>query len=354
MSPRRTIHVVDSTLRDGEQTPGIAFPRAAKVRLVLELARIGVPEIEAGIPAMGPSACADIRAILDLGLHSRITGWCRADLRDIDAAAATGLRAVHIAFPVSDRQLEAFDKDLCWLRESIDTVLPVARDLFDFVSVGAMDASRVSLERLLSFAGAVEPHRPDRLRLADTVGIWTPMKVHHAFSSLGHAYPSLSLGFHGHNDLGMASANAYTAVEAGADSVDVTVNGLGDRAGNVSLAAFVMAMETSRRWSTSVQPEGLHGISDYVAELCGEALPADMPVVGHRVFDHEAGIHVRGLLRDRLSFQPYLPEHVGRAPERFIAGPHSGSSFRTLTQHHDPCSSVPAAPQLCEGGSIRG
>lgn len=328
MSPRRVIHVVDSTLRDGEQTPGICFPRAAKQRLALELARIGVPEIEAGIPAMGPAACDDIRAILDLGLHTRITGWCRADLRDVDAASACGLRAVHIAFPVSDRQLNALDKDLRWLRKTIAAVLPVARDLFDFVSVGAMDASRVSLDRLLSFAEAVSPHRPDRLRLADTVGVWTPLAVHHCFCSLGHAFPELSLGFHGHRDLGMATANAYTAIEAGADSVDVTVNGLGDRAGNVPLAEFVMALECSRRWTTRVHADGLRVLSEYVAELCEDILPADMPVVGRRVFEHEAGIHVRGLLRDRLSFQPYLPERVGRDPERFVAGPHNGASAR--------------------------
>lgn len=326
---RRVIHLIDSTLRDGEQTPGICFARAAKVRLALELARLGVPEIEAGIPAMGPAACDDIRAVLGLGLPARVSGWCRADLRDVDAASACGLRAVHLAFPVSDRQLQAFDKDLRWLRTCIDRVLPVARDLFEFVSVGAMDASRVSLDRLLSFAEAVSLHRPDRLRLADTVGVWTPLAVHHTFSALGHAFPGLPLGFHGHNDLGMATANAYTAVEAGADSVDVTVNGLGDRAGNVPLAAFVMALEQSRRWTARVHAEGLQELSAYVAELCETPLPPDMPVVGSRVFEHEAGIHVRGLLRDRLSFQPYLPERVGRAPESFIAGPHSGSTART-------------------------
>ena len=324
----RVIHIVDSTLRDGEQTPGICFPRAAKVRLALELVRMGVTEIEAGIPAMGPAACEDIRAVLDLGLPARVTGWCRADLRDVDAASACGLKSVHIAFPLSDRQLRAFDKDLRWLRTCIRTVLPVARDLFEFVSVGAMDASRVSFDRLLSFAEAVRPHRPDRLRLADTVGVWTPMAVREAFACLGHAFPELSLGFHGHNDLGMATANAYSAVEAGADSVDVTVNGLGDRAGNVPLAAFVMALEHSRRWTSRVHPDGLQDLSEYVAELCGTPLPPDMPVVGGRVFDHEAGIHVRGLLRDRLSFQPYLPEQIGRETERFVAGPHNGNSAR--------------------------
>lgn len=328
MSPRRFIHVVDSTLRDGEQTPGICFPRAAKVRLALELARAGVPELEAGIPAMGAAARDDIRAILDLGLRTRVTGWCRADLRDVDAAALCGLTAVHIAFPVSDRQLNALDKDLRWLRGSIQTVLPVARDLFGFVSVGAMDASRVSLDRLLSFAELVLPHQPDRLRLADTVGVWTPMAVQHCFASLGHAFPGLSLGFHGHRDLGMATANAFTAVEAGADSVDVTVNGLGDRAGNVPLAELVMALEQSARWKTYIQPESLHGLSDLVSELCDTPIPPDMPVVGRRVFEHEAGIHVRGLLRDRLSFQPYLPEQLGRAPEVFVAGPHNGRSAK--------------------------
>lgn len=325
---RRIIHIVDSTLRDGEQTPGISFPRAAKVRLALELARIGVPELEAGIPAMGPAVCEDIRAILDLGLLPRVTGWCRADLRDLDAASACGLKAVHIAFPVSDRQLKALDKDLRWQRERIHAVLPVARDLFEYVSVGAMDASRVSLDRLLSFAESVMPHRPDRLRLADTVGVWTPLAVRDVFAALGHAFPGLSLGFHGHDDLGMATANAYTAVEAGADSIDVTINGLGDRAGNVPLAELVMALDCSTRWSSLIQTEGLTALSEYVAELCGTPLPPDIPVVGRRVFEHEAGIHVRGLLHDRLSFQPYLPERVGRGPECFIAGAHNGTTAR--------------------------
>jgi homocitrate synthase NifV len=174
------------------------------------------------------------------------------------------------------------------------------------------------------------------LRLADTVGVWTPFEVDRLFRDLLRCHPALSLGFHGHNDLGMATANALAAARAGAEWVDVTVNGLGDRAGNVPLAELAVAVETCLKRPTGIHLDQLAPLSALVATACGEALPMDKPVVGERVFRHEAGIHVHGLLRDRLSYQPFLPESVGRTREHLESGPHSGRTARRF------CSSTPA------------
>jgi len=327
------LHFIDSTLRDGEQTPGVRFSLTEKLEIAHALDQAGIPEIEAGIPAMGGTMLEEVRQVVAAPLNAEVSVWCRARLKDLEQAERCGARRVHIALPASDRLLAAMGKDLNWLLRRATSLPAIAKRRFEYVSVGLMDASRCSAERLHSLTGRVYRTGADRLRLADTVGVWNPFEVDRLFRDLCCRHPGMPFGFHGHNDLGMATANALSAVRAGAAWVDVTVNGLGDRAGNVPLAELALAVEHSLKRSSGIHLDQLNALSERVARACGQPLPADKPVVGTRVFRHEAGIHVHGLLRDRLSFQPFLPESVGRGQETLELGPHSG---RTARQNLNP------------------
>jgi homocitrate synthase NifV len=322
----RHVRIIDSTLRDGEQAPGIVFSPAEKLGMARQLAEMGVPEIECGIPAMGRREQREIQALARLGLPCRMTGWCRARLSDLQSAARCGLTSVHIAFVVSSVQLRSIDKDWPWLVESIPEVLREARNLFEHVSVGAQDASRADPQRVREFIGLAARHGAYRVRIADTLGIWTPLQTWEFFRQLRRHQPSLSLEFHGHNDLGMATANTISAIEGGADCASVTVNGLGERAGNAALEQVVMALRHALQIHTGIDTRGLAALSAMVAHASGRPIAEDRPVTGRAAYLHESGIHCSGLLRDRRSYEPFAAEEVGRTTTGFVIGRHSGSA----------------------------
>ncbi len=321
---RTAIHWVDTTLRDGEQAPGVVFTRESKREILRSLVAAGVQEVEVGAPAAGTEACADIRTLVDDAPACRLTAWCRATEHDIRTAVDCGVTAVHVALPASDRQLRAFGKGTEWLWERTESVVRFARSCgVEFLSVGAMDASRADREVLRNFVSICNLLGADRVRLADSVGVWTPTAVTEVFSDLRRRSTS-SLGFHGHNDLGLATANAMAAFSAGASSIDTTVNGLGERAGNVAFAEVVMAFEAGQNQRTGIRLHALKSLSELVADAAGRPVPPDKPVIGSAAFSHTSGIHVRGQLEDRLSFQPFRPEVVGHERERLVLGIHSG------------------------------
>ncbi|WFB34551.1 hypothetical protein P3T73_10295 [Kiritimatiellota bacterium B12222] len=320
-------HFIDSTLRDGEQTPGVCFSRKQKLDIAQRLDEIGISEIEAGTPIMGETVQKDIQSIMALHLHANISVWCRARIEDLHAAEKCGVKNVHIALPASDRLLSSMGVDFTWLCEQATNVFTHAASRFSYVSCGLMDASRCSLDRLKVLIQYAERSAVKRIRLADTVGIWNPAQVREVFLDIRKTHPLMPLGFHGHNDLGMATANALTAIQSGATYVDVTVNGLGDRAGNVPLAELVMALELSEKMNTGIRTAFLASLSHQVSAASKVGISPDKPVVGERIFSHESGIHVKALLKDRTSFQPYLPECVGQPSERIVIGSHSSPSM---------------------------
>jgi homocitrate synthase NifV len=197
--------------------------------------------------------------------------------------------------------------------------------MFDFTAVGAQDASRADGEFLVKFARAAQRFGADRIRLADTVGILSPEKVKQLVRRVHRAAPKLEIEFHGHNDLGLAVANTLAALEAGAESVSVTVNGLGERAGNAALEETVMALKVAMGVQCGIEMKGLASLSRMVAKASMRPLREDKPVVGGNAFRHETGIHGAALLDETASYEPFAPSLVGRSPSRLVAGAHSGS-----------------------------
>lgn len=323
---QRRIWMVDTTLRDGEQAPGVVFNTQEKQEIARGLAECGIDEIEAGIPAMGEMACRDIKALSRLSLPCTLSSWCRAKKRDIALAADCNTPGVHISFPTSSILLKTFDKDETWALETLEELVTFSKKYFDQVSVGAQDATRTETQFLSQFAHLAFDCGIHRLRLADTVGMASPAMVMAMVSDLLTALPGLDLEFHGHNDLGMATANAVSAVDAGARSLSVTVNGLGERAGNAPLEETAMALFGVGSHRGNIHLPGLTKLCHRVAKLSAQTLPASKPVVGTRIFTHESGIHCAGLLKNPSSYQLFDPALVGNHAGQFVIGYHSGTA----------------------------
>jgi homocitrate synthase NifV len=321
------ITLIDSTLRDGEQAPGVVLSYAAKRRLAERLAEAGLDEIEIGIPALASDELGLVGTLEEALPDTRVLAWCRAHEDDIARATACKATAIHLSFPISDLLLGA----LGWTRgEMLDRarqMLASLRSRFEWVSVGAQDASRATGRQVEQFAALVATARADRLRLADTVGIWTPARTQAIFARLAAAQSGLPLGIHAHNDLGLATANSLAAIEGGATHVDVTVNGLGERAGNTALEQLAVLLHLDSRFSSGVKLDQLCALSAEVADASSRTVPPHQPVVGKAVFTHESGIHVSALLRDRRAYEPFDKRLIGHRGELSVAiGTHSGTA----------------------------
>jgi homocitrate synthase NifV len=197
---------------------------------------------------------------------------------------------------------------------------------FDRVTVGAQDASRADENFLMEFAFRAHAAGARRLRIADTVGIGRPSTIHRLIRRIRLAAADLELEFHGHNDMGMATANALSALESGARSISVTVNGLGERAGNAALEQVAMALRLHPDLECGVDTSALVPLSRLVARAAGRVIPPDQPVVGDRVFTHESGIHCHAMFNDARAYEPFAPQQAGHTDRRFILGTHSGGT----------------------------
>ena len=277
--PDIKIIVNDTTLRDGEQTAGVAFTAEEKIAIARALANAGVPEMEIGIPVMSEEERETILAIATLGLPVNLMVWGRMCEADLTAAASCGVHIVNLSIPVSDIQIRhKLGRDREWVLQTITRFVNDALDSGIEVSVGGEDASRVDLE----------------------------------------------IEMHAHNDLGLATANTLAAVLAGATHINTTVNGLGERAGNAALEESVVGLHHLYGIETGIDGRHFPDISRLVALASGRPVPVNKSIVGESVFTHESGIHVDGLLKNPLNYQGVDPAEVGRE-HRLVLGKHSGS-----------------------------
>jgi homocitrate synthase NifV len=317
--------VNDSTLRDGEQTPGVAFTLQEKVAIAKALEAAGVDEIEAGVPAMGGEELEAIAAVVGELSTATPIGWCRINEADVDAAVQAGLRAVNVSAPMSERQIQAkFGTGRLDVLERIQRVVSYARDAGLDVALGGEDASRADLDFVCAAVTVAEEAGARRFRYADTLGVLDPFRTHAIFRRLC-AETDLELEFHGHNDLGLATANTLAAVQGGATHVSVCVIGLGERAGNAALEQVVAALARVAGRRTGVRFDHLPGLAEMVAQASGAPVSARKPIVGASVFTHESGIHVAGLARDPKTYEELDPTAFGRS-RKIVLGKHSGMS----------------------------
>ncbi|MBE3087169.1 MAG: homocitrate synthase [Bacteroidetes bacterium] len=322
LEPKK-IKIDDTTLRDGEQTAGVVFANDEKIHIARMLDKIGVHQIEAGIPAMGGDEKDAIKAIASLNLNCSILGWNRAVRSDIDDSIECGVDAVAISISSSDIHIEhKLRKSREWVLESVKTSVDYAKGFNLYVSVNAEDASRSDMEFLLQFARTAKEMGADRLRYCDTLGILDPfetfMRVKTIIDIIG-----IDVEMHTHNDFGMAIANAIAGIKAGATYVNTTINGLGERAGNASFEEFVMALKYLENVDLGIDTHLFKEISEYVAAASGRFIPAWKPIVGANLFLYESEIRATNVMKDSSTFELFGPEDVG-LERKIILGKYSG------------------------------
>lgn len=317
--------VVDTTLRDGVQMPGVHLSDADKYSIVDKLSLLGIREVELGCAARKESEGTFFRKITELHQEICFSLWCRARRDDIASAKMTGIRSIHISFPVSACHMRVLGVTPSQVIAKMLTLTSEAKDGGYRVTIGAQDATRAELPFLLEFIQAASSAGTERIRIADTVGIGTPESINTLFESIHENCQGAATEFHGHDDFGLAVANAFAAARAGCNAVSVTVNGVGERAGNVALEEFVTGGTMLYHLKSSLELPVLADLCSCVGKAFGLETMKSKAISGLNAFRHESGIHCHGQMRDSTAYQPFNPKIIGRRTQ-FSIGEQSGIS----------------------------
>ncbi|WP_149528816.1 isopropylmalate synthase [Sulfuracidifex tepidarius] len=320
-----TVRIFDTTLRDGEQAPGIDLTVEQKVKIAKRLSDMGVDVIEAGFPASSEGEFISTKKILEeVGDNTEVIGLSRANKNDIDKTIQSGLGSIHVFIATSDIHLKY--KLRMSRQEVLDRIydnVRYAKDHGLVVEYSPEDATRTDEDFLLTAVRTAIEAGADRINIPDTVGTMQPFKFYDLIKKVVSVAGDKVVSVHCHNDFGLATANSLAGVYAGARQVHVTVNGIGERAGNASLEEVVMGAKKLFGFDVNVKTWMLYETSKMVSELTGVPVPYFKAIVGDNAFGHEAGIHVHGVLENPSTYEPLTPEEVGNF-RRIELGKHSG------------------------------
>ena len=320
------VRIFDTTLRDGEQTPGVSLSPEKKLNIAKKLDELGVDAIETGFPVISNGERESVKMITSANLNAELCGLTRTNKKDIDAAIDCGLNYIHTFIATSDIHLEYK------LKMTREQALEKAIEAVEYgkshglqVEFSAEDATRTDREFLKHVFGEVAKAGADRIDIPDTVGYSTPQYIGEITKDAVDA-TNLPVSVHCHNDFGLAVANAISGIQSGAKCAHVTINGIGERAGNASLEEFVMALNSlqfEQKCETNINTKLLYDTSRYVSKLIGISVQPNKAIVGENAFGHESGIHTHGVLNNPLTYEPISPEIVGRT--RWLqVGKHAG------------------------------
>ncbi|MDR2700280.1 MAG: 2-isopropylmalate synthase [Nitrososphaerota archaeon] len=322
--PSRYIKILDTTLRDGEQTPGVSLTLENKIEIAQQLNKLGVDVIEAGFPSSSEGERKVVKEIKKIGLTSQICALSRCTRKDIDAALDCDVDLIHIFIPTSPVQMKYA------VNMTPEQVLSSATESIQYIKkcgvkceFSPMDATRTEMPFLRQICKAAQDAGMNSLNIPDTVGCMIPRTIFELFKEL-KSFIKVPISVHCHNDFGLAVANSLAAVEAGADQIHVAVNGLGERAGNAALEEVVTTLHVVYDYKTNINTRLLYSTSRLVSSLSGVSVQVNKAIVGENAFAHESGIHTRGVTEQPLTFEPISPEIVGRT-RKLVAGKLAGT-----------------------------
>ena len=322
----KVVNIVDTTLRDGEQTAGVVFANEEKVIIAEMLTEMGIDQLEVGIPTMGGDEKAAIKEIVKRNNgKSSIMAWNRAVIGDIEQSIDCGVDSVAISISVSDIHIKHKLKTTReWVLESMVKSVEFAKKNGLYVSVNGEDASRADKDFLVEFINTAKAAGADRFRYCDTVGIKEPFSIRKDIQEI-YDKTKFNIEMHTHNDFGMATANAVAGIMGGASHVGVTVNGLGERAGNAALEEVLMALMFVYGYKGNVDTKMFREVSEYVSRASGRILPEWKAIVGDNMFAHESGIHADGAIKNPKNYEAFDPDVVG-LQRQIVIGKHSGKA----------------------------
>ncbi|OBZ12179.1 MULTISPECIES: 2-isopropylmalate synthase [Bacillales] len=331
----RKIYVFDTTLRDGEQSPGVNLNTKEKVEIALQLEKLGVDRMEAGFPAASPGDLAAVNAVARAVKNATVIGLSRSREQDIDAVREALIGAqdpcIHVFLatsPIHRKHKLRMEKDQ--VLETAERAIRYARKYFDKVEFSAEDAGRTELDFLCQVTEMAIKAGASVVNIPDTVGYLNPQEFGNIFKTLKENVPNIEtiqLSAHCHDDLGMATANSLAAILNGADQVEGTINGIGERAGNTAIEEIAMALATRPDYfgaQTTLNLKEIAKTSRLVSKLTGMVVPGNKAIVGANAFAHESGIHQDGMLKEKTTYEIISPDTIGLKESKLVLGKHSG------------------------------